>query len=78
MDELCALLVGRTTRLRELHLPVVSNTALASVAQLGGLQQLRADRTKQFNRRGLQLLANIESPARVSLQVRSKHTRPCR
>ena len=76
MDELCALLVGRTTWLRELHLPVVSNTALASVAQLGGLQQLRADRTKLFNRRGLQLLPNVKSPARGSLQVRSKHKRP--
>ena len=69
VEELCTLLRESATKLEHLHLPVASNVALRAVSDMASLFHLQADRTKNFDRRGLYHLCHPQSSSRYKLKV---------
>lgn len=69
IEELCENLQSAATNLTQLHLPVVSNVALRFASGMPSLKELKSDRTKAFNNRGLGYLADQRSKTYTNLEI---------
>jgi len=69
IEELVENLKVAATNLTQLHLPVVSNVALRSCSDMPSLKDLKSDRTKAFNSRGLSYLADQRSKTYTNLEI---------
>lgn len=69
IEDLCDHLKSSALNLTHLHLPVVSNIAVKSAANMQNLKELKSDRTKSFNNRGLQYLFHKDSQTHRNLEI---------
>jgi hypothetical protein len=68
MHVLCSALLASAPNLSVLHLPVVTNVGLRHISDMPRLVSLSADRTYEFDRRGLWHLCHPMAKAKVTLR----------